>query len=387
MTDWAKREERRELGFYKKRGLCLVRGEGARVYDSQGNEYVDCIAGHGVASIGHNNRYVKEALTEQMNQIITCPESFANDTRTQYLDDLAQVTPEGLDRFYLCNSGTEAVEAALKIAVATTGRTRIISTMRGFHGRTMGALTTTWSCTYRREFAPPFPEVLFVPHGDTEALEDVLDEDTAAVILEGIQGEGGIHVASEEYLRAVHGLCERNGALFIADEIQTGFGRTGKWFFSDHAGVVPDLMCTAKAMAGGLPMGAVAGGRRIGNLPSGLHGSTFGGNPLACAAASAALGYMRSRDLPARAREMGDWFINQLREIEHPQIRDIRGRGLMVGVDMRGRVTPYLKKLQERGILALPAGRTVLRFLPPLTITEAELAQVVQTLKDILGEA
>jgi acetylornithine/LysW-gamma-L-lysine aminotransferase len=377
-------EDRHTSGFYPKQPIVLVRGEGARLWDAAGKEYIDCRSGHGVAIVGHANPYVAEAVAEQARRLITCAEAFYNDQRAELLAKLAQITPPGLERAFLCNSGTEAVEGAIKIARLATGREKIIAAMRGFHGRTMGALSATWRREYREPFEPLVPGFVHVPYNNLAAMEEALDEDVAAVILEVVQGEGGVIVGDDKYLHGVQRLCRERGALFIADEVQTGFGRTGRMFACQHHGLEPDLMCLAKGIAGGVPMGAVMLGPRVGELPSRRHGSTFGGNPLACAAALAAIRYIEEHHLSERAAELGSRFLACLREIESPLIREVRGLGLMVGLELRHRAAPSLAALAERGILALSAGATVMRFLPPLVITMEELDRVVEGVTGVL---
>lgn len=374
----AVREAVHTSGVYPKRPLTIVRGEGARLWDDSGREYIDCVAGQGSANLGHAHPAIVAAITEQAGRLITCPEIFYNDRRAELLERLAAVAPDGLGRAFLCNSGAEAVESALKFARLATGRPGIVATNRGFHGRTMGALSATWNPDYRRPFEPLLPEVSHVPFNDTAALDEALGERVGALIIEALQGEGGVHVADADYLRSASRLCKERGAMLILDEVQTGFGRTGKMWASQHAGVIPDLMAVAKSMAGGLPMGACLIGPRVGSLPPMSHGSTFGGNPLSCAAAIAALRVMEQEKLPEQAAELGAWLMAELRALELPQVREVRGLGLMIGLDLRSRVTPVLQRLQSLGVLALPAGSTVLRLLPPLVIRRSELLRVVE---------
>jgi LysW-gamma-L-lysine/LysW-L-ornithine aminotransferase len=388
-------EAARTSGVYPKRTLAIVRGAGARVWDAEGNEYIDCVAGQGSANLGHCHPLVVKAIREQAGRLITCPEIFYNDLRAALLNRLALVAPRGLDRAFLCNSGTEAVEAAIKFARVATGRQGIIAARNGFHGRTMGSLSATWKDEYRRPFAPLVPCFSHVPFNDLAALESALDDDTAAVILEVVQGEGGVRVASGEYLRGAQRLCEERGALLILDEVQTGFGRTGRLFACEHFGVTPDLMAVAKSMAGGMPAGACLVGPRVGTLPPMSHGSTFGGNPLAAAAALAAITVMTTpypaptsgETLPQLAAAKGRRLMDGLRGIDSPIIREVRGLGLMVGVELKVKVTPVLQRLQGLGVLALPAGTTVLRLLPPLVISEEEIDIVVRTVKAAANSA
>ena len=282
-------ESDHESGTYGKQPIVLVRGEGAHIWDLDGTEYIDCIGGHGASNMGHAHPAVVKAISEQAQRLFLAPNGFYNDVRARLLSELVRVAPPGLERAFLCNSGTEAVEAALKFARLATGRSKVISTMRGFHGRTMGALGTTWRKEYRKPFEPLIPGFGFVPYNKLERMEKVVDDETAAVILEVVQGEGGVNLGDGEYLRGVQALCHERGAMFIVDEVQTGFGRTGKLFACEHYGLEPDLMTVAKSIAGGLPMGAALIGQRIGEVPGHVHGSTFGGNALACAAALASI--------------------------------------------------------------------------------------------------
>jgi predicted acetylornithine/succinylornithine family transaminase/N-acetyl-ornithine/N-acetyl-lysine deacetylase len=374
-------------GVYGKRQIAIVRGKGALLWDAEGKEYIDCVAGHGVANIGHGRIEIAAALAAQAQRLITCPEIVYNDVRASLLERLAQVTPEGISHFFLCNSGTEAVEGAFKFARLVTGRTGIIATLRGFHGRSMGALSATWEPHYREPFAPLIPGVTHMRYNNLVAAEDAINENTAAVILELVQGEGGVHVANEEYIQGVARLCRERGALLIVDEIQTGFGRTGTLFACEQYGVRPDILCIAKSLAGGVPMGAVGLSQHLidgGRITKGVHGSTFGGNPLACAAALATLDIFEREHLADRAATLGEHAVQRLRAIHSPLIREVRGRGLLIGIELTRRVQPYLETLCERGILALPAGPNVLRLLPPLVITEAQLDHVLDIIEEIV---
>jgi acetylornithine/LysW-gamma-L-lysine aminotransferase len=377
-------ENRYGSGLYPKQPLILVRGEGARVWDADGREYIDCVGGHGVANVGHANPAVIQAVTEQAQRLVICPNGFYNDQRAQLLAELTRVAPPGLGQAFLCNSGTEAIEAALKFARLSTGRIKIVAAMRGFHGRTLGALSATWHKQYRQPFEPLVPGFEFVPYNRLEPMQQAVDKGTAAVILEVVQGEGGVNLGDGEYLRGVQALCQKQGTLFIVDEVQTGFGRTGRMFASEHYDLQPDLMCVAKSIAGGLPMGAVLIGPRVGELPKKVHGSTFGGNPLVCAAALATIVYIEAEHLPQRAAELGALLIQGLSAIPSPLIREVRGLGLMVGMELKGKVTPYMARLAERGVLALTAGATVMRFLPPLVISADDIDTVVQQVATVL---
>ncbi len=377
-------EDQHTSGLYAKRPVAIVRGQGARLWDADGKEYIDCVGGQGAANIGHANPQVAQAVAEQAARLISCPEMFYNDRRAALEQRLCALS--GYPRVYLANSGTEAVEAALKFARLTTGRSQIVAAMRAFHGRTMGSLSATWEKKYREPFEPLVPGFTHVAYNNLEALQSAVTDATAAVILEVVQGEGGVHPGQADFLRGAQAACQAAGALLVVDEIQTGFGRTGQMFAYQHYGLQPDLVCLAKSIAGGLPMGAVLLGEKVGKLPPQVHGSTFGGNPLACAAALAALDVIEQNDLVERAAELGDWFLAQLRGIRSPLIREVRGLGLMVGIELKQKVTPYLQALMARGVLALPAGLTVMRFLPPLVIEKSDLEKVVLAVRDVLAE-
>jgi LysW-gamma-L-lysine/LysW-L-ornithine aminotransferase len=377
-------ENRHTSGVYAKQTLTIVRGQGASLFDAEGVEYLDCASGHGVANLGHAHPKIAEALYKQASTLITLFESFPNDQRALLMAKLTALVP-GLDRVFFCNSGTESVEAAFKFARISTGKKNIVAAMRAFHGRTYGSLSATFNKKYREGFEPLVPGFSHVPYNNIEALDKAVTEDTAAVILEVMQGEGGVYPASPEYIQAVPRICAERSALLIVDEIQTGFGRTGKMFAIQHFDVTPDLLTCAKSIAGGVPMGAVLIGQNIKNLTPGVHGSTFGGNPLACAAANAALDVIMGEDLPGQAAAKGAYLMDKLKQIESPNIREVRGLGLMIGIELKHKVAPYLKALQDKQIIALNAGMTVIRLLPPLVITYEQIDILVNALTAVLA--
>jgi acetylornithine/LysW-gamma-L-lysine aminotransferase len=383
-NSWIEREARHTSGVYPKRPLAIVRGLGARVWDADGQEYIDCVGGQGAANLGHAHPDIVAAISRQAGELISCPEIFYNDRRALLLEALTLVAPAGMTRAFLCNSGAEAVEAAIKFARLSTGRPGIVAAMRGFHGRTMGALSATYAPAYREPFKPLVPGFCHVPYNDLAAADAQITPETAAVLLEVVQGEGGVHLADPDYLCGVRQLCDERGALLILDEVQTGYGRTGRFFACERYGVTPDLMAVAKSMAGGLPMGACLIGPNIPPLPAMAHGSTFGGNPLACAAALAAIEVIQRDGLAGRADRLGATLIESVRALRSPDIREVRGLGLLVGIELRTKVTPILQRLQARGVLALPAGGTVLRLLPPLVISEPDLETVVAAIASSL---
>jgi acetylornithine/LysW-gamma-L-lysine aminotransferase len=308
--------------------------------------------------------------------LISCPNFLYNDVRARFAARLADVLPPHLCHIFLANSGAEAIDGALKFARLTTGRTRAIAFRSAFHGRTVGALSLTWEKKYREPFLP-LPDTVHLPYNNLAKVDEALDTSIAAVFLEIVQGEGGVNIGDSEFLQGVQQLCQERGALLVVDEIQTGFGRTGRWFGFEHHSLRPDLICLAKGLGAGFPMGAVAYTRTVQEtLYLGAHGSTFGGNPLACAAGLAALQTYAEERLVERAAEMGDYFLRRLREelAGNLLVREVRGVGLMLAVELRQKAGPALKALMaEERVLALPAGPNVLRFLPPLTITKEEV--------------
>jgi acetylornithine/LysW-gamma-L-lysine aminotransferase len=372
-----------EVAVYPKRDLVIVKGKDATVWDEKGNEYIDCAAGIGVATIGHSNPSVVKAITEQAETLITNACVFYNDTRALFLEKLNQITPINLKRSFLTNSGTEAMEAAIKFARVSTGKTDFITTMRGFHGRTMGALSGTHKPEYRQPFEPLVPGFSFVPYNKLEKMEEAITEKTAGIILEVIQGEGGINIASQEYLDGVRALCDKHNIMMIVDEIQTGFCRTGKMFAIEHFGIEPDIMTVAKGIAGGFPVGAAICSDKV-NIPFGKHGTTFGGNPLASAAGLASINFMLENNLAEEAAKKGDYLISKINVDELSKVRTIRYKGLMIGIELKEKVQPFLVQLMEEGIIAMPAGKIVLRFLPPAVITYEQLDKVAEVLNRIL---
>ncbi len=385
MMDILSIESAHTSGFYNKQPIAFIKGSGALLWDNKGDQYIDCAAGHGVANLGHSHPKIVEAIHRQSETLITLPETFYNDQRAQLLERLSSLVV-GLDRVFFCNSGTESIEAALKIARLSTARTEIIAMMRGFHGRTFGSLSTTWNKNYRQPFEPLVPGVKHVPYNNYEEFREELNSNTAAVILETIQGEGGVHLIDRDYFAAVRQACTENGTLLILDEIQTGFGRTGKLFAFQHFGISPDILCLAKSIAGGLPMGAILFNSNVQNISPGLHGSTFGGNPLVCSAANAVLDILETEKIPQQAAEKGEFLISEIRKIRSPVIREVRGLGLMIGIELKQKVQPYLNRLIQKKVLALPAGLTVIRLLPPLVISYDQIKMVVAILDEVLSE-
>ena len=377
-------EERILGGTTARRGdAVFVRGEGCWLYDSEGRRYLDLAAAQGVSLLGHCHPRLSDAIARQAATLISCPAFLYSDVRAQFAAALTEVLPKHLQQLFLTNSGAEAIDGALKFARLTTKRSAFVATTKGFHGRTMGALSVTWEPKYREGFGPLLAST-HVPFNNTDALASAITDDTAAVIFEVVQGESGVNIASPEFVQAAQRLCRERGALLIVDEIQTGFGRTGRWFAVEHVGLEPDIMCLAKGLGGGFPMGALAYTQRVRDVLShGAHGSTFGGSPLACAAGLAALRAYREEGLIERSARLGTMMLERLRRVLEGVaiVRDIRGLGLMIAIELRIKVAPVLKTLMlDHGVIALPAGATVLRLLPPLVITEEQVEFGVQSI-------
>jgi len=379
-------EDRYESGVYSKRPLVITRGKGAYVWDIRNTRYIDCGASFGTCLVGHANAAVTQAIQEQAEKLVHVSNIVYNDVRASLMAKLVEVTPPQMTRVFLCNSGTEANEAAIKFARAATGKPGIVSAKGGFHGRTMGALSATPKEAYQAPFRPLVPGFTYVPYGDAKALAEAITPETAAVLLEPVQGEGGVRVPPTDYLVKVRKLCDQHDVLLILDEVQTGFGRTGKLFAFEHSGAVPDILTLAKGMGNGVPIGAVVTREEIPKkLAKAAHGTTFGGNPLACAAALATIDQVLERNLPQHAAELGAYFMERLRALQSPLVREVRGLGLMVGVELKAKAQRYLMALLERGVIAIPAGSTVLRFLPPLVLTKDDADFVVEQVAAVLG--
>jgi len=374
-----------EFACSPKRALTFARGSGATLWDVDGREYIDCGASFGVGNLGHANPAVVAAIAEQAGQLLHVGPTFGTTAKAEFLERLLGIAPRPLTRAFLSNSGSEAVEAAIKFARASTGRTKIVAAMRGFHGRTMGALSATWKREFREGFEPLVPGFDHVPFNDVEALSAAVDRETAAVILEPVQGEGGVHPASKEYLAAAREACDLAGARLIIDEVQTGMGRTGRLFAIERWGIEPDLLTLAKSLAGGVPIGATLASEAVERAFKGSHTSTFGGNPLACAAGSAAIDYVVRERLWERAERLGSAGLHELRAMDASIVREVRGLGLMIGIELRTKAGSYLDALADRGVLAIGGGSNVIRLLPPLVIPEDQWSVALDALGEVLA--
>jgi len=376
-------------GFvFSEKPIEIVDGDGAYVTDSSGTEYLDMGASYACVPLGHGHEAVQEAVSDQLSKITYVQASYPVEIRTKLYELLAETAPRTVDKVWLCNSGTEANEAALKFARAATGNSKIVATKRGFHGRTMGALATTWKNKYKKPYEPLIGDVEFVPYGDAEAMAEAIDEDTAAVIIEPVQGEGGINPGRKKYLQRVRVETATSGAALIFDEVQTGMGRTGTLWASEWADVVPDMITSAKGLGNGVPIGATLCRDWIADN-YGSHASTFSGGPVISAAAHATVSTIVDEEIPAHAAEIGEYMMAELEAAaeEHDlPVREVRGNGLMIGVEVKRGANRVLRDLAlNHQVLALPAGRTVIRFLPPLTIDTEHADAVVDALTEALS--
>jgi acetylornithine/LysW-gamma-L-lysine aminotransferase len=372
-------------GFvFSEKPIRIARGDGPHLYDPEGTQFLDVGASYACTPVGHCHPAVVDAVQSQVADLLFVQGSYPTDARDAARDALAAAAPDGLEHVWLCNSGTEANEAALKFARSATGRSKLVAATRAFHGRTAGTLSLTWKDEYREAYEPLLSDVEFVDYGDEAALRAAVDEETAAVFLEPIQGEGGVHPAPGGYLGAAREATEEAGAALVLDEIQTGMGRTGETWACKGRGVTPDVVTAAKGIASGLPMGATLCADWVAEGAA-SHGSTFSGNPVVCAAAAATLETLHDESLPAQAAEVGEYLREELEAADLP-VRDVRGEGLMVGVEVKRGANRVLKQLAlEHQVLGLPAGRTVVRLLPPLVIERVHADRVVDALAEVVG--
>ncbi len=373
-----KKFEKHIFQTYTRQPIAIKKASGAVVTDVNGKEYIDCVAGIAVNNVGHCHPHVVEAIKHQAEQLIHVSNLYYTEQQAVLAEELTNLTR--MDRIFFCNSGTEAVEGALKLARKVSGKKEFIAAEHAFHGRTRGALSVTHKEKYRKPFEPLAPAV-FVTYNDADAIRSAINERTAGVILEPIQGEGGVIIPSDDYLKEVREICDEKDALLIMDEVQTGFGRTGKWFAAEHSGIRGDITTLAKAMGGGFPMGAMLAHEDIAvKFQRGDHASTFGGNALSCAAALANIEVIKKEGLVKRSEEMGTYLIQELKDLNKDYIKEIRGKGLMVGIELSIKCDDIINQAREGGILLNCTSESVLRFVPPLTITKDQLDKVVEVL-------
>ncbi len=390
MTDWIADERRYLFQNYGRQPLVIERGEGTRVWDPEGNEYLDFVGGLAVNVLGHAHPVVAKAVAEQAMKLIHT----SNLYYTQPMIELAKKLVENscMDRVFFCNSGTEAIEGAIKLARrwgldTKNGAFEIIATENGFHGRSMGALAATGTARYREPFGPLSPGFHHVPWNDIEAIKAVINDKTAAILLEPIQGEGGVNMPDPGYLKAVRDLCDERNILLILDEIQTGMGRTGTFFAFEQEGIEPDIVCLAKGLAGGIPIGAVLAKEAIAShLVPGDHGTTFGANPVATAAGNATMDYILENDLPAAAARASERLQSRLRSLEDrlPAVIEVRGRGLLLAVKLSTDCSAdVVAACRTRGLLVNNVRPDAIRLMPPLNVTDDEIDRAC----DIIEEA
>jgi acetylornithine/LysW-gamma-L-lysine aminotransferase len=376
-------EDEFRIPLYHKRDIALVRGEGPYLWDAEGTRYLDMMSNYGVAILGHAHPAVTAAIVEQAGRLLSCHQSFYSDTRAVFTQALQELLPSTLRHISFGNSGAEAVEAALKYSRAATDRPRLISAKRAYHGRTYGALSVTGEAKHRTSFGPLLAGCEQIAFGDLDAARVAL-VDAAAMIVEPVQGESGVRAAPDDYLQGLRRICDETGALLIYDEVQTAF-RTGRNFAFEHSGAVPDIMTLAKPLANGLPIGVTVVSPAVADaIPPGSHGSTFGGNPLVCAAGVATLNVVADPGFNQHVSEVGGTFLDRLRAIQHPLIREVRGLGLMVAVELKRNASPVLQRMQAAGVLAIPAGSTCVRFLPPLIVEKTHVHHAADIFEEAL---
>jgi len=373
--------------LYQRFPVTIEKGLGSHVWDTDNNEYIDCMGGYGVALVGHRNERVVNAIKTQLDKIITVHSSLYSKTREEFLENLMKIAPKGLSQVHLNNSGAESIEAAIKFARKFTGKKGMIAMNGSYHGKSLGALSLTFNPKYRKSFQPLVDKVSFSPYGDIDGLQNTIDDDTAFIILEPIQGESGIHVPPDGFLQKVRKICDENEILLIFDEIQSGLGRTGRMWASEHWETLPDILCLAKGIAGGVPMGATLVRPDILSVMNkGEHSSTFGGNPLSCSAGTATIQALTQDGLIDNAAKMGKKFREGLDTLKskHSIIREIRGKGLMIGIELKFEVKDILLEGIKKGVLLLYSGRNILRLLPPLVITDDDVTKSLDILDELL---
>jgi acetylornithine/LysW-gamma-L-lysine aminotransferase len=380
-------EDQYLANLYQRFPINVAAGKAAKIWDTSGKEYIDCMGGYGVALIGHSNYRVIKAIKDQAEKIIACHMSVYNDTRLNFLDKLSAVAPEGLTKTFFSNSGAEAVEAALKFSRKYTAKTGIIAMSGAYHGKTFGALSVTYNEKYRKSFMPLLENVKFIPYNDPSRLEEMIDDNTGTVILEPIQGETGIIVPRDGLVQEIRRICNNHNLVLIFDEIQTGLGRTGKMWAGENWNTVPDIMCIAKGIAGGVPMGLTLAKPEIMQaMTIGDHSSTFAGNPLACAAATATLDVISEEKLIDNALRTGKFFKDGLVELgdKHKIIREVRGLGMMLAVELRFDIKDILFEGIKNGLLMLYSGRNIIRLLPPLVMDERLVSETLKIMDQLL---
>jgi len=377
------KEKRYIMQTYKRQRIVIKEGKGVILKDFFGNEYIDCVGGIAVNAVGYSHPVVVAAINEQAEKLMHVSNLYYTEPQVKLAEKLSGIT--GMAKTFFCNSGAESIEAALKLACKMTGKHKFIAAEGSFHGRTLGSLSVTFEPKFRSAFESLLlKSVKFVRYNDAEAIRKAIDNDTAAVILEPIQGETGVIVPSAGYLKEVREICTEKNVLLILDEIQTGFGRTGRWFGKEHEGVEPDIMTVAKALGAGFPIGAMLAKEGI-EFEASEHASTFGGNPLACATALASITVIESEKLVERSRELGEYFIEKVHDTGIKSIvKEIRGRGLMIAIELTKPCGEIVGKALERGCLINCTADNVIRLVPPLVISKGELDKVISVLNEVI---
>lgn len=375
------------VASYPNRGITLVEAEGIYLIDLEGNKYLDLGSNYGVNILGYKHPAITKALSQQLNLLINLHGSFGSDVRRVSAKKLIEICGGKLSKVFFSNSGAEAIEAALKFTRLATGKSHFITMQNGYHGKTLGALSATSGEKYRNPFLPLLWDFTPVPFGNFELLQKAIKENTAAIITEPIQGEGGIKLSPKKYFGQLQRFCDENKILLIVDEIQSGMGRTGTFLACEQFALTPDILCLGKGLAGGIPVGATLVTESIAQkIPLHIHTTTFGGNPLACAGIIATLKEFENADIYSHIKEMGNYLLAQLQKIKHPKIVDARGIGLMLALELTENATWVLKALQQKHIIAIPAGSNIIRFLPPFVITKKDIDTVITALSEIFNK-
>jgi len=380
--DIFERETKYIFHTYDRQPVVIIKGEGSKVWDINGKEYIDCVGGIAVCGVGHRNPFVVKRIKDQLDRLMHISNLYYTDISVDAAEKIAEIS--GMDKVFFCNSGTEAIEAALKLAIKHTSKNKFIAMKNAFHGRTIGAL----SVTYKEKFKKPFESFLidacFVNYGDVSKIEEEIDEDTAAIILEPIQGESGVIVPPDGYLRAVREVCDKNDLLLIVDEVQTGFGRTGRWFAFQHEGIMPDIITMAKGMGGGFPVGAMAAKNDVADFEPGDHGTTFGGNPLACSAVLGVIEAINKDNLIEKSEKDGRYFKEKLIKLKKDVdfIDDVRGKGMMIGLSLNKDANALVSSVLNKGALINATSDKTIRLVPPFVITRDEIDRVVSYIAD-----
>lgn len=373
------------LPTYADRKINIVKGEGIYLYDDKGKKYIDFATNYGVSIFGYGNKLITKSLKSQIDKIITLHGSLGNSQRDSAAKKLLEMCGSDYQSLYFANSGAEAIEAALKFAKLTKSGNHIIAMEHSYHGKTLGALSVTGTEKYRKPLQPLLWDVSFAPYGNIVAIKAAIKKDTIVVILEPVQGEGGIRPAPKGFLRAVRKICDQNNLLLIIDEIQSGLGRTGTFLASQKEEVFGDILCIGKGLAGGIPIGVTLVSKKVAaHIALHIHTSTFGGNPLAMAGIAATLKLLSDKKVYENIKENGDYFFKKLKSIKNPKIIAVRGIGFMIGVEVNIKVTQILKYMQDHGVIAIPSGTNIVRFLPPFIIQKKHIDKLISVFKEAL---